>query len=249
MRAQIRSACCAPKSDDQLLVVGTLAARRADVNVMAEHPFPALVPGRVARQQCQNGNGCIDCLSQCTLKAEGPETGKRLSLFEDVCNACTKGHSLSSTRVVLYRNRESYPYVPSHAGRPMPSHISAFNITVPSLPAPSFPKNRTPNVSFAAYNLVEMAVLPLTKTSITELSRQAWICRGSICSCPAMPSLVMKSVCGAVSDLLLMSLSDSAALRPGRAGRSIVNVSFAGEKVRVVECEKSAVWPICKPTF
>lgn len=102
--------------------------------------------------------------------------------------------------------------------------------------APSSAKNLIPIVSSAAYSLVEMAVRSLTKTSSTELSRQARMRRGSVVSslAPVSSGLrVVKRVCGAVSGLELTRVL------LWKEGRVMVKVSVEGVKARVVVWEKS----------
>lgn len=82
-----------------------------------------------------------------------------------------------------------------------------------------------------------MAVRPFTNTSSTELSRQTCICS---CSSTYLPvaSTEVNSVCGANSEALLIS---SAHPSVEKEGRSIVNVSLAGENASVVVLVKSNI--------
>ena len=81
-----------------------------------------------------------------------------------------------------------------------------------------------------------MAVRPLTNTSSTELSRHARMRSSSVSSVPLAGSRVVKSVWGATSGVLFMSVQLSA---EGKDGLSMMKVSLVGVKRRVVVCEKS----------
>jgi hypothetical protein len=99
-------------------------------------------------------------------------------------------------------------------------------------------KNLIPTVSSAAYNLVEIAVRSLTKTSRTELSRQTRMRRASVSSVPVVGLRVVKRVCGALSGLVLIR-SWLLIVRDWKEGRVMAKVSVVGVKDRVVVWEKS----------
>jgi hypothetical protein len=95
-----------------------------------------------------------------------------------------------------------------------------------------------PNVSSATYNLVEIAVRSLTKTSRTELSRQTRTRSASVSSAPVVGLRVVTRVCGALSGLVLMR-DRLLVVGDWKEGRVMVKVSVVGVKERVVVWEKS----------
>jgi hypothetical protein len=128
--------------------------------------------------------------------------------------------------------------IPSQSVAPSNRDSSAEALSPSEVVGLSSAKNLIPTVSSAAYNLVEIAVRSLTKTSRTELSRQTRMWRASVSTAPVVGLRAVKRVCGALSGLVLMR-SWLLVVGDWKEGRVMMKVSVVGVKERVVVWEKS----------
>ena len=120
----------------------------------------------------------------------------------------TRAEVMTSFLYSMYlADRNDHAAIPSQSVAPNNCDATAEALSTLDVAAPSSAKNLIPTVSSAAYSLVEIAVRSLTKTSSTELSRQARMRSGSVSSAPVVGLRVVKRVCGALSGLELTRVS------------------------------------------